>query len=135
MYEIADLRKPLYLRHQRYGLSPRQATQTCIHENIFDAGEFHVESGAELEQSSDSAAVVHIPVCWFQCAGDELKKGGFAAAIWADYPCRRACFDFKVEVAQRPKFTMTLPPAARKGLFQAIARTFVNSILLREILD
>src|SRR6266436_4434752 len=135
MNEITDLCKAFYFRHQGHSLSARQATQTCIHENIFDAGEFHVESGAEFQQGSDPATVPHIPVCRFQCAGDELKKGGFAAAIWADYSCCRARFDFKVEVAQRPKFTVTLPPSARKSLFQAIARTIVNSILLREILD
>src|SRR5882762_620150 len=99
MYEVANLCKPLYLRHQRYGLSPRQPTQACIHENIFDAGEFHVESGPEFQQGSDPAAMPHIPVCRFQCAGNELKKGGFAAAIRTDYPCRRTCLDFKVEVA------------------------------------
>src|SRR5258708_13518487 len=103
MYEGANLRKPVYLRHQRYGLSPRQPTQACIHENIFDAGEFHVESGPEFQQGSDPPAMPHIPVCRFQCAGDELKKGEFAAAIRTDYPFLRTPLTLQFEGAYRPK--------------------------------
>src|SRR5439155_24025955 len=102
--------------------------------DILDAGEVHVEAGAEFEQGCNAAVVRNASVGRLQRAGDDLEQCGFAAAVWPNDACCCSGCDFKTHIAQSPKLAMPLPVATRKRFLQPIARTIVDAILFRDAL-
>src|SRR5262249_11899101 len=68
-------------------------------------------------------------------AGDYLQQSRFAASVWPNDTDYRAFLELKRDVLQGPEFLMAPQSTARQRFFQAIARSRVGSILLRNIVD
>src|SRR5712691_745620 len=130
MDKVANLRKAFDLGNQGFRFAARKPDQSRIHENVFQARELRIESGAEFQQGRDAALVPDVAVRGFERAGNDLEQSGFAAAVRPNDSGRRPRFDLKTDILQRPEFTVVLPEPARKHLLQAIAWTVIHSILL-----
>src|SRR5262249_28739771 len=129
MNELANFCKALDLRKQTFGFGARETHERAAHENIFDAGEFEIKTGAQFEQRGYPSVVPDISMGGFESGGDDLQQCGLAAAVLADDARRGSGFDFKADIPQRPKFVMPLPAPARERLFQAVAGPIINPIL------
>src|SRR5947207_2025086 len=135
MNERANFGEAFDFRNKIFRFAARKPDQGRIHENVFQAGELRIESGAKLQQGGNPAFVPDGAVRGLERAGDDLQQSGFAAAVRPDDSGRRSRFDLKTDILQRPKFTVALPEPARKHLLQAIAWMVIHSILLGNAFD
>ncbi len=133
--EVPDLCKSFDFRQQAFGLFAREAHQRGVHENIFNAGELQIKTGAEFQEGGHAAFMPDTAVGWFERSGDDLQQGGLAAAVWSDDPNRGAGLDLKADVAECPELSMPLPAPARKRLFQAITRMRIDAVLFGNALN
>src|SRR6266404_4953667 len=131
MNERANFGEAFDLRNQTFRFAVRKPDQSRIHENVFQARELRIESGAELQQGGNAALVPDVAVRGLKRAGDDLQESGFAAAVRPNDSGRGPRFNLETDVLQRPEFTVAFPEPARKHLLQAIAWMVIHSILLR----
>ena len=128
--EFADLGEARDFRHQSLSFRLGKPDQRRVHEDVLDAGELRIESGAELEQRRDSTFKPNRSVRRFECAGDDLQQRRLARAVWTNDAGGCAGFDFETDVAERPEFAMSLPAPARQRFFQSIDGPVVDAVLL-----
>ena len=92
------------------------AEDGSVEEDVFAAGEFRMEAGADLEQRGDPTVEDDAPGGGFGDAGKDFEQGGFARAIAADDAEHLASLDLERHILERPEFFYgvaldDLPPA------------------------
>ncbi len=74
-----------------------------VEEDVFPAGQFRVEAGADFQQAADVAVHVHRPFCGISDAGKDLEDGAFAGAVFADQPHYFAFLHLEGDIFQGPE--------------------------------
>ncbi len=82
-------------------------------ENVFAAGQFRMEAGADFEEAGDAAVEFGVSHSGPRDAREQLEQRGFARAVSADQADDFALLDFEGNVADGPDEVLRLAPAIR----------------------
>ena len=132
--ELADFGEGFDGGHGLFDLGAAEAEDLAVEEDVFAAGEFGVEAGAEFEQGGDASAGDDAAAGGLEDAADDLQQGAFAAAVGADEAEGLALFDGEADVAERPEIGVARA-AAGEQLAQAVGGTAVETVQLRDVLN
>ena len=132
--ELADFGEALDGGHGPVDFGAAQAHDFAVEVDVFAAGEFGVEAGAELEQGGDAAARDDAAGGGLQDAADDLEERALAASIGADEAEGLTLLELEADIAQGPKIGM---PRAGTGqqLAQPVCRAAVQTIQLGDVLN
>lgn len=98
-----------------------EAEERAVEIDVFEAGEFGMEAGAEFEEGADAAAGVDLAGVGGHDAGEDLEQGRFAGAVEADQAEGFALLDLEGDVAQGVKAVMAPGEALATGIVGAVA--------------
>lgn len=85
-------------------LAATHAEDAAVEEDVFAAGEFGMEAGADFEQATDATAKFDAARSGFDDAREYLEQGTFAGSVLADDADRFAGLHFETDVFQGPEF-------------------------------
>ena len=101
--ELADLREGFDGGEVSFHLGARNAHDFAVDENVFPAGEFRVETGAQFEERGHPSAFHNPARGGRQNAADHLQERAFAASVGAHQADHLAALHTEGHVAQRPE--------------------------------
>jgi hypothetical protein len=81
-------------------LSPKDA---AIQEDIFLAGEFVVEPGADFQKRGQAAVEVRLPFRGRGDAGEDFEQSGFPGAVAPHHPDDVALLDLETHILEGPE--------------------------------
>src|SRR5436190_14001635 len=116
MNEVADFGKAFDLREERVSFATRKAQQGRVHIDVFDAGKFGIEAGAQFEQCRYPAFVPNLSLRWLERAGDDLQQRRLAAAVGTDDADDVAFVQFERDLVQCPELFVPPQTSARQRL-------------------
>src|SRR5690606_3665565 len=79
-------------------LGAGHAEDGAVEVDVFAAGEFGMEAGADLEERADAAADLGAAVGRLRDTSEDLEQGGLAGAVAADDANDLALLDLEVDV-------------------------------------
>ena len=132
--ELADFGEGLDGRHGLVDFGAAQSHDLAVEIDVFPAGEFGIESGAELEQGRDAPARHHTSGGGLQNAADDLQQRALTATVGTHQAQGFALFDLKPDLAQRPEIGVA-GRGARQKLAQAVGGAPVQAVELGNVLN
>src|SRR6185369_17045226 len=113
---------------------PAQAHDLAIQIDVFAAGEFRIEAGAEFQKCGDAPARHYATRGRLQDAADDLQQGALAAAVGAYQAQHFALLYLEADVLERPEIAM-VRARARQQFAQAVAGAAVQTRQFGNVLN
>ena len=103
--------------------------------DVVTAGEFGIEAASQFEQCGDTSADVYGAARRLRNAGDELQRGAFSRAVFADDAEDFAAFNGKAQISEGLEIAMVGAPTGRQKLLKAVAWLLVYGVAFCDVLE
>ena len=112
-----------------------QAHDLAVEKYVLPAGEFRIESRAQLEQRRDAPLRDHASAGGRQNSADNLQECALPASIGTHEAQHLSALEVEADIAQRPEIGMQTIRKKRKDFADAIGGTLVEAVQFGNVLD
>lgn len=135
VHEVADFGEGGDGGEGGFDFGAGETDDLAVEDDVFAAGEFGVEAGAEFEERGDAAGGDDSSAGGLHDAGDDLEEGAFAGAVRADEGEDFAGFHGDGDIAEGPEILRAGFVEKRNGGEKPVRRGGEERIDLRDVLD